>query len=152
MSQKVRTSYEAVFNCIKLLPSSNIGLWKNGTMFGLAQSKLKNRWKNGFDQLLGARSTRKLVEIHNKEVCTASSIVLLLNMMGHNIVFKSSKNFIRNSLYKYIDRVSYFSPITKTIFSYQHANMDTFVQSRNAIVSWLVNKRGGQFHKVFSLN
>ena len=29
------------------------------------QKRLKNDWKKGFDQLLGARSTRKLVKIHN---------------------------------------------------------------------------------------
>ena len=29
------------------------------------QKRLKNGWKKGFNQLLGAPSTRKLVEIHN---------------------------------------------------------------------------------------
>ena len=33
---------------------------------------------------------------------TISSIVLLLNIMGHDMVFISSEKFIRNSLYKYI--------------------------------------------------
>ena len=32
MSWKVRTSYEVVLSCIKLLPSSNIVCWKKGTM------------------------------------------------------------------------------------------------------------------------
>ena len=36
------------------------------------------------------------------EVCTISSIVLLLNIMGHNMVFISLLKFIRYSLYKYI--------------------------------------------------
>ena len=32
--------------------------------------KLKNSWKKCFDQLLGARSTQKLVEIHNTSFST----------------------------------------------------------------------------------
>ena len=46
-----------------------------------------------------------------------NSIVLLLNMMGHDMVFISSMNFIRNSLFKYISLYQHTSFYLDLIWS-----------------------------------
>ena len=48
------------------------------------QKRLKNGWKKCFDQLLGARSTQKLVEIHN--ICGFSSIWNVFGIV-HIVIF-----------------------------------------------------------------
>ena len=72
---------------------------------------LKNGWKKGFDQLLGANSTRELVKIHNRE---APCLIKGMSCTFHFLfVLKTSKN--QPSFAKWI-----FKQKTKKLCFYFH--------------------------------